>query len=440
MSEHLPVLFCVGSNHESAALDVRESLYLSPEELDTAIPKLIEKHHIKEVMVLSTCNRLELYGVVNREEVTKSHLSEIFADLQTLSGKEFPETLSLEADQHSYSYTNTSAAEHAFSVAAGLDSLVLGETQITGQFKDSFAHFSDKGLMGPILKRMAQEAFSSSKKDRTQTDISKRPVSISHAAIDLANRVYGHIKDYRVLIIGAGEMAEVAAKYAIKYNPKELHVVNRTLKNAEKLVESLGEGKAYSWENLYDLLPVCDVVISSTSAHDYILSKENLVRSQQKRDNQPTFIVDIALPRDIDPDCSDLDDVYLFDIDDLKQVVGENFEERRKAADVGKGLVKQNAENFFIWMNSQNLKPALAGFRGYLDTLFNQEMQKSLKKGPLSDLSEDQIKAISSMLNSISNKINGDAGRHIRKPPESIYAEDLASALTILFPQQKRKP
>ena len=294
--------------------------------------------------------------------------------------------------------------------------------------------------MGPILKRMAQEAFSSSKKVRTQTDISKRPVSISHAAIDLANRVYGHIKDYRVLIIGAGEMAEVAAKYAIKYNPKELHVVNRTLKNAEKLVESLGEGKAYSWENLYDLLPVCDVVISSTSAHDYILSKENLVRSQQKRDNQPTFIVDIALPRDIDPDCSDLDDVYLFDIDDLKQVVGENFEERRKAADVGKGLVKQNAENFFIWMNSQNLKPALAGFRGYLDTLFNQEMQKSLKKGPLSDLSEDQIKAISSMLNSISNKINGDAGRHIRKPPESIYAEDLASALTILFPQQKRKP
>ncbi|SME94230.1 glutamyl-tRNA reductase [Pseudobacteriovorax antillogorgiicola] len=438
MSDKLPVLFCVGTNHESAGLDFRETLYLERDEIDASLPKVMEVHGIREVMVLSTCNRLEVYGVLDRSEVDSKHLIDLFVDLQRFSPNPKKE-LEIEIKNHCYQFLNMDAAQHAFSVASGLDSLVLGETQITGQFKDATNAAQAKGTLGPILKRLTQESFSSSKKVRSKTDISKRPVSISHAAIDLANRVYGHIKDYHVLIIGAGEMAEVAAKYAIKYKPKSLSVVNRTLKNAERLVNELGFGNAYGWEDLHEILPTCDIVISSTAAHDFILTKEHVERSQQIRDGRSTFMVDIALPRDLDPKCSDLDDVYLFDIDDLKQVVGENFEERRKAAEKGKTIIQENAENFLVWMGSQKLKPALAGFRNYMDTLFEQEKNKSLSKGPLQSLSDEQRQSIDMLLKSIANKMSGDASRNVRHPPEGVYAEDLAESLLTLFPLSKDK-
>ena len=381
MKNHTPTLFCVGTNHESTGLEIRESLYLSHEDLDKALPSVVKKHSLREVMVLATCNRLEIYGVLQRDEVSRDHLNEIFRDLQIAAGRD-PSKADPELDHHAYKYLGREAACHAFSVASGLDSLVLGETQITGQFKNASQYALESATMGPVLKRMAQECFSSSKKVRTQTDISKKPVSISHAAVDLANRVYGHISNYRVLIIGAGEMAEVAAKYTMKYQPKELHVVNRTLGNAEKLVHALGFGRAYGWEQLLEILPHCDIIISSTAAHDYILSAANVQKSQKRRDHKPTFLIDIALPRDIDPKCSELEDVYLFDIDDLRQVVGENYEERKKAATAGKLLIEANADNFMAWMNNLSLKPALAHFRSYLDRLVTQEQAKSLRKGP----------------------------------------------------------
>ncbi len=436
MNEKLPVLFCVGTNHESAGLDFRETLFLSHEDIDAALPQVVKKHHIQEIMVLSTCNRLELYGVLHRSEVKADHLLEIFIDLQELSPHP-KEDLKNDIIKHSYRLINHEAVQHAFSVASGLDSLVLGETQITGQFKEATRLAVDKGTIGPILKRLSQEAFSSSKKVRTQTDISKRPVSISHAAIDLANRIYGHIKDYRVLIIGAGEMAEVAAKYALKYNPKSLSIINRTLKNAQNLVQNLGAGNAYAWEDLHELLPTCDVLISSTSANEFILSKEIVERSQTIRDNRPTFIIDIALPRDIDPKCAELDDVFLFDIDDLKQVVGENFEERRKAAEIGKSIIIENSSTFINWMNGLNLKPALSGFRQYLTDLFTKEKARSLAKGPLSELTEEQMMALDNMIKSITNKLSGDAGRGVRNPPDGYFPEDMADALKLLFPNNR---
>lgn len=436
MQEKLPVLFCVGTNHESAGLDFRETLFLSHEDIDNALPLVVKKHHIQEIMVLSTCNRLELYGVLHRSEVKVDHLMEIFVDLQKL-GPHPKKDLENDIIQHSYRLLNQEAVQHAFSVASGLDSLVLGETQITGQFKEAAKLAVDKGTMGPILKRLSQEAFSSSKKVRTRTDISKKPVSISHAAIDLANRVYGHIKDYHVLIVGAGEMAEVAAKYALKYKPQSLSIINRTFSNGQKLVDNLGSGKAYAWEDLHELLPKCDVIISSTAANEIILSKDLLKRSQSIRDNRPTFIIDIALPRDVDSKASELDDVFLFDIDDLKQVVGENFEERRKAAEIGKTIINENSSAFISWMNGLNLKPALSGFRGYLTELFEKEKTKSLAKGPLSGLTIEQSQALDNLLKSISNKLSGDAGRGVRNPPEGYFPEDMADALKLLFPQDR---
>lgn len=432
MSEKTPILFCIGTNHESAGLDFRESLFLSREEIEVSLPQVIAKHEIKEVLVLSTCNRLEIYGVMEARDLSAHLLKEVFIDLQRFCPNPKAD-LDEEIKNRSYHYVQKEAARHAFGVAAGLDSLVLGETQIAGQFKDAAQFAQDLGTLGPVLKRLTQDAFSSSKKVRTQTDIGKKPVSISHAAIDLANRVYGDIKDCKVLVIGAGEMAEVAAKYLIKYKPQQLFFCNRTLSRAEALVEKMGTGLAYPWEELAEVLPLADVVISCTAAHDLVIDKARIQKSQSQRANKPVFLIDIALPRDIDTACSQLEDVYLFDIDDLKQVVGENYEERRKAAELGKNIVVENAGNFERWMQSLNLKPALALFREYLDGLAQQEFHKSVTRAPLSSLEPAQMKAIETMLRSVIQKISADAGRIVHNPPEGATSEQLAEALKSLF-------
>ena len=431
-----PTLFCVGTNHESAGLDFRESLFLSREEINFALPQLIAKHNLKEVLVLSTCNRLEVYGVVDNADITPHQLKDIFIDLQRFSPNQKKE-LDEEIKNRSYQHTQKEAARHAFSVASGLDSLVLGETQIAGQFKDA-AQFAHEGAtLGPVLKRMTQEAFAASKKVRTNTDIGKKPVSISHAAIDLANRVYGQLKDCRVLIIGAGEMAEIAAKYLTKYQPKQVFVCNRTLSRAENLVAKVGIGIAYPWEELNEVLPLADVIISCTGANEIILDKARMQKSQHNRSNKAIFLIDIALPRDIDPKCSEIEDVYLFDIDDLKQVVGENFEERKKAAAIGRHIIIDNADAFEKWLYSRTLKPTLATFRDYLDNLARQEMQKSLSRAPLNQLDESQTRALDAMLKSIVSKMAGDVGRSVHNPTENFEAAELTEALKILFTLDK---
>ncbi len=436
MSEKNPILFCIGTNHESAGLDFRETLFLSREDIDVALPRVVAKHKIQEVFVLSTCNRLEIYGVLEHPEVTQHHLKEIFIDLQRFSPSPKAE-LDEEIKHRSYSHVQKEAARHAFSVAAGLDSLVLGETQIAGQFKLAAQLAQENGTLGPVLKRLTQEAFSASKKVRTHTDIGKKPVSISHAAIDLANRVYGNIKDCNVLIVGAGEMAEVAAKYLLKYQPQQLFVCNRTLARAEQLVEKVGIGIPYPWDEFHNILPQADVVISCTASNEIVIDKARVLRSQQQRNHKPQFLIDIALPRDIDPACSTLEDVYVFDIDDLKQVVGENFEERRRAAEQGKHIVVENAHAFEKWLNNLSLKPALSHFREYLDSLTAQELQKSLSKSPLNALDTKQQQALEALLKSIVQKMSADAGRTVHAPPLGYSPENLADALKTLFPMDK---
>lgn len=429
-------LFCVGTNHESAGLDFRESLFLSRDEINYALPQLIQKHDLKEVLVLSTCNRLEIYGVVETPDITAHQLKDIFIDLQKFCPNQKLE-LDEEIKNKSYQHTQKEAARHAFSVASGLDSLVLGETQIAGQFKDAAQFALEGSTLGPVLKRMTQEAFAASKKVRTNTDIGKKPVSISHAAIDLANRVYGQLKNCRVLIIGAGEMAEIAAKYLLKYQPKQVFVCNRTLTRAENLVAKVGIGIAYPWEELNEVLPLADVIISCTGANEIILDKARMQKSQHHRSGKAIFLIDIALPRDIDPKCSEIEDVYLFDIDDLKQVVGENFEERKKAALLGRNIIMENADGFEKWLFSRTLKPTLATFRDYLDILVRQEMNKSLSRAPLNQLDDNQVKALDAMLKSIVTKMAGDVGRSVHNPTVDFESAQLTEALKVLFTLDK---
>lgn len=432
MKRNIPTLFCVGINHESAGLDFRESLYLEPEQIEDAIPALTKKHQISELMALSTCNRLEIYGVIDASETSGNHLKEIFIDLQSMTDASKSD-LADEIRKHSYHHTHYEAAKHAFSVSSGLNSLVLGETQIAGQFKKAAAKADSQGLLGPILKRLTQEAFAASKKIRSQTDISRRPVSISHAAIDLANRLFGQVSDHKLLIVGAGEMAEIAAKYALKYKPKDLFIVNRTYEKAVTLTENLGQGEAFSWDELSALLVRADIIICSTAANGLIITKDMMTKAQKARGQKPSFLIDIALPRDIAPACSDLEEVFVFDIDDLKQVVDENYEQRRNAAKQGIALIDESAKGFTHWLNHIDLKPALSDYRKYLERLFEQELTKSLARGALSEIDTNQEQALKRLLKSVMDKMCGDAAISIHNPPNNIPQEMLAASLATMF-------
>ncbi len=437
MMEKRPLIFCVGANHNSARLDLREALFIKPEELAVMLPSLKNQWEMNELFIISTCNRLEIYGVITND-CDDDKLFAIYTSLQKAKSDHRPEMLR-ELGEHIYIFREQQAIEHMFAVTSGVDSLVLGETQITGQFKEAVQFATNLDLLGGIFNRLSQDALSVSKKIRTHTEISKKPVSISHAAIDLANRVYGNIAHHTVLIIGAGEMATVAAKYAMKYKPKSLYIVNRTIARAEEVVKALGFGQAHALENLNDILPLADIIISSTSAEHHILERQQIERVQNVRHHRPLFLIDIALPRDIDPNCSSLDDVYLFDIDDLKQVVAEHVEERRLAAEKAKTMIAVRAEDCLRWVDSLNLKPALSGFREYLDDLFEREVQRTLNKEHFQNLSEDQMGSLKILLHSVAQKISSDASLRVMTPPEGFFQEQLASALTALFPKPDKK-
>ena len=437
MTKKTPVLFCLGANHKSAGLELREKLYLRPEEITVALPHLRDRHKIRECMVVSTCNRLEIYGLTEGVPDSDDMLFEAFLELRRFGRHDDVARQTLR--EHCYLHLGREAVRHVFEVCAGLDSLVVGETQITGQFKDATALAQEHEAIGPILLRLTQDALATAKKIRTQTDIGKGTVSISHAAIDLANQVYGAVSEHKVAIIGAGEMGALAARYTTKYKPKRLSVVNRTLSRAQDLVADLGGGEAFGFGDLESVMAHSDIIISSTASQDPIIDQAMVERVQKRRNNRPLMFVDIALPRNVAVEVGTLEDVYLFDIDDLKQVVGANAVERRMAAEKALVIAAGGTDGFMKWLATIDIKPVLSGFRAYLTVLFERETARTLTRDIFKDLDATQREALQAMLTSIANKITSDASLKVREPPDGYYQDQLAEALSVLFPNPDRK-
>ncbi len=433
-----PMIFLLGTSHRSAPVELRERLYALEDELTLILPTIRDRFGLHEVAALSTCNRFELYGVVEGRHELAHHLTEAYLELHkarsTSAG--LPED---EVRRALYLHLDEDAARHVYRVASSLDSLVLGETQITGQFKDAMALAQRVKTMGPMLSRLTQDALATAKKVRTQTAIGKKNVSISHAAIELAQRVFGELGKHAFLIVGAGEMANVAAKYIMSYKPKALYVANRTVEKARELVREVGFGEATSIDELPELLTRADIVLSSTASPTEVISADMVRRAKASRRGRPMILLDIAMPRDIDPECGKLEDVYLFDIDDLKQVVGQNYEERRKAAEEAEVLIERGLVDFAAWRRTLAVKPALAGFRGYLDQLIEKEAQKTLGKDAFKELTPKQREALAALFAAVSARISGDASQRVLNPPEGYFQEQLADALQALFPG-KRDP
>ncbi len=341
-------IYAFGLNFKTAPVELRERLACKEEELYHILPLLKESSGVQELCLLSTCNRVELYAFSEKEGDVRA-LIDTFGEMKGLRKGSL--------DKQSFLLKNDKAVFHIFKVAASLDSMVVGEPQIVSQFKSSFRIAKELGTTGKILNRVFDKALRTSKRVRTETGISRNAVSISYAAVELAKRIFGDIKKARVLLVGAGEMGELAANYLKRLGAK-LYITNRTYEKALKLAQNL-EGNALRFEEMSDYLVDMDIVLVSTGARHHLLTSELMEDVMKRRSYEPMFIIDISVPRNVEPAVGQIEEVFLYDIDDLKQVVESNLRDRKREAQKGEIIVWDEVNKFMRWFEGLKVEPVI---------------------------------------------------------------------------------
>jgi len=362
-------LLALGINHKTASVDVRERVAFSPEQLAEALSQARISAHVKEVAILSTCNRTELY--CSTDEKGTQAILQWLGSYHGVSGVDLEKCV--------YAHWDDEAARHMMRVASGLDSLILGEPQILGQLKSAYTLSQEHGFLGSELGRLFQQTFSVAKKVRTDTAIGENPVSVAYAAVSLAQHIFSDLGNSRALLIGAGETIELVARHLHNAGVKEITVANRTLNRALDLANEFN-GKAILLGDIPDALPLADIVIASTASQLPILGKGAVENALKKRKHRPIFMVDIAVPRDIEPQVADLDDVYLYTVDDLREVIEENQRSRETAAREAEDIIEQGALEFMRQLRSLDAVDTVTDLRGRYETIRDQEVEASLKQ------------------------------------------------------------
>ena len=387
-------LILVGVNHKTTPVEIREKLAFTKGKIEESVDRLFNFPDIIEHTILSTCNRVEIYARANCQDSAIKAIKQFICD--------FHEVSPVELEDHFYSYRNEEAVEHLFRVSSSLDSMILGEAQILGQVKDAYSLAKDLRSTGLVLNQLFEKAFSIAKKVREETGIAGRSVSISSAAVELAQKIFDDLENRTVMLVGTGEMAELAAKHLISYGVKTVYVTSRTYDRAANLARTLN-GSALDFEAFKNELHRADIVITSTSASNFIIKKEMVEKAIHERKNKPIFFIDIAVPRDIEPDVNDLENIYLYDIDDLHVVVSANMKEREKEAENAMNFIRQEVTKFNNWVGTLDAVPTIVEIRKKAENIRKQEIEKTLKK--ISYLSEDDKKLLHQMSSSIVSKI-----------------------------------
>lgn len=387
-------ILVVGLNHNTASIEVREKVAFDSAKLGKAVTILKNSPVVRENIILSTCNRVELYAGVKDINSGIESIKNFLADFHKVS-REFLE-------QSLYIYSGRDAVKHIFKVTSSLDSMIVGEPQILGQMKDAFDFALKNKSTGRLLNKLMKKAVSTAKRVRTETGIAGSAVSISFAAVELAKKIFEDLSTKTFMLIGAGEMAELAARHLMNIGVRDVLVINRTYERAEELAMEFN-GKAVKFDDFLQELLHTDIVICSTGASGYILMKENMHRIMKERKQRPVFIIDISVPRNIDPQINDLDNVYLYDIDDLQGVVDINIQERSKEAEKAEAIVDSEVDSFLKWRASLSAVPTIIALREKAEAIRKEELEKTLKK--LEPLGEEKIKAIEYLTNSIVNKL-----------------------------------
>jgi glutamyl-tRNA reductase len=361
-------LLALGINHKTASLELREKVAFDPETLAEALRAAAHEAALPEIAILSTCNRTEFYC-----SAPQAGAEAVLAWL----GRHHQIALA-ELGQCIYHYEDVDAVRHMMRVAAGLDSMILGEPQILGQMKDAYASAAAAGTLGPELERLFQTTFSAAKQVRTDTSIGNNPVSVGYAAVALSKQIFSKLADTDALLVGAGEMIELVGRHLREQGVRRITVANRTLSRGLALAEQFG-GRAISLEDLPEALVAADIVISSTASPLPIIGKGMVERALKRRRHKPIFMVDLAVPRDIEPEAAMLGDVYLYTIDDLQNVIDENLRSRQDAAREAEKIVEVRAAQFIDQRRELDAVATLTGFRQQLEQLREQEVQKALE-------------------------------------------------------------
>jgi glutamyl-tRNA reductase len=373
----------LGVNHKTTPVEIRERMALTSgyEEALGALKRIAEG---LEFYLLSTCNRVELLFVSQGEaDIERQMVHFLFGDAIDEA----------ELFRYSYRYRDTDAVNHLFQVAASLDSLVVGEAQILGQIKEAYRYAAAHRCTGPLLNKLLHKAFSVAKRVRSETGIGSSAVSISSAAVELARKIFGRLDDKKVLLIGAGEMAELAAEHLLGQGIGGVIVANRTLSRAVDLAQRF-HGQACSLEELATQVEQVDIVISSTGSSGLIIRSEDVRPIMRTRRNRPLFFIDIAVPRDLDPALNDIENVFLYDIDDLSQVVEGNRAEREKEAIKARRIIDEETLKFCRWQEGLAVTPTIAALRRKADEICRQELARTLPKLQVSDSDRQKIEKL----------------------------------------------
>lgn len=415
-------ILVVGLNYRTAPVEIREKFTFGEGRLGEAAKQLRGQKSILESVILSTCNRTEIYVVADQLHTGRHYTKTFLADWFGLDKDSFVPFLDIREDE--------AAIEHLFHVACGLDSMILGETQILGQVRDGFFAAQGVGATGTIFNRVFKQAVTIAKKAHTETDINDNAVSVSYAAVELAKQIFGGLDKKNVLIVGAGKMSELTAKHLHAGGVANVTVANRTRANAKELAEQF-HGKAVGINEISDVLVDADILISSTGSAGYVMTKEKVASAVKRRKGRPLFIVDIAVPRDVDPALHEMDGVFLYDIDDLNGIVEANIAERRKEAEKIELMIEKELELYRDWLNTLGVVPVISALRQKALSIQAETMKSIERKLP--DLDEHEKKVLRKHTKSIVNQLLRDPISGIKEIAAEPNGEEALELFTKLF-------
>jgi len=390
-------LIVVGLNYRTAPVEVRERFAISEQDLASALQALKRTTGILEGVIVATCNRTELYAVVDRHTLCGHYIRSFMEQWFNIPRAEF--------NHHLYMHEDERAIEHLFRVACGLDSMVIGETQILGQVRDAFLLAQEQKATGTLFNKLFKQAVTLAKRAHSETSIGENAVSVSYAAVELGKRIFGRFDNKRVMILGAGKMSELTAKHLSANGAKEVWVVNRTLERARELAAKF-DGKAMEMNEALDRLHEADIVISSTGADRFVLTRKTVERAMEKRKKKPLFLIDIAVPRDIEPSCEEMANVYLYDIDDLEGIVETNLAKRQKEAAIIERMIAEEENEYLHWYATLGVTPLIRGLQEKTAAIHQATFESLLRKLP--ELDDRQIKVIRKLTKSMLNQVIHD--------------------------------
>ncbi len=387
-------ILVIGLNHKTASVELRERIAFNGPKLEEGLLKVRQLSSVNEAVLLSTCNRVEIYLAVADRVAATEAVNDFISYFHNIERREFETSL--------YVYNNSEAVRHVFRVASSLDSMIVGEPQVLGQLKNAFEFALSKKTTGVFLNRLMKKAISTAKRVRTETKIAENAVSISFAAVELAKKIFTELSGKSFMLLGAGEMAELAARHLVNSGVSDVKVANRTYERCCELAQEFC-GKAVRFEDFVKELVHTDILICSTGAPSYVLLKDQMQQVMKERKHRPVFLIDISVPRNIDPDINKIDNVYLYNVDDLQEVVDTNILGRKKEASKAAAIVDEEVEKFTHWLTTLDSVPLIIALRQKADGIKQEEIEKFKNKFP--DLDKEKMEAVEHLANALTNKL-----------------------------------